>query len=80
MSLFSGKGNMCVLKDDFQWLLDKMLDADGIIFSIPIFEKCAAGIFHTIMDRFGPRMGLSNNIVADKISAANGGRRIDSHI
>lgn len=77
MSLFSGRGNMCVLKDDFQWLLDKMLDADGIIFSIPIFEKCAAGIFHTIMDRFGPRMGLSNNIVADKISAANGGRRID---
>ena len=73
MSLFSGRGNMCVLKDDFQWLLDKMLDADGIIFSIPIFEKCAAGIFHTIMDRFGPRMGLSNNIVADKISAANGG-------
>lgn len=43
-------------------------------------KKCAAGIFHTIMDRFGPRMGLSNNIVADKISAANGGRRIDSHI
>ena len=43
MSLFSGRGNMCVLKDDFQWLLDKMLDADGIIFSIPIFEKCAAG-------------------------------------
>ena len=37
MSLFSGRGNMCVLKDDFQWLLDKMLDADGIIFSIPIF-------------------------------------------
>ena len=77
MSLFSGRGNMCVLKDDFQWLLDKMLDADGIIFSIPIFEKCAAGIFHTIMDRFGPRMGLSNNIVADKISEANGGTRID---
>ena len=36
-SLMSGKGNMCVLKDDFDWLLDKMLDADGIIFANPIF-------------------------------------------
>ena len=55
-SLMSGRGNMCVLKDDFDWLLDKMLDADGILFSIPIFEKGAPGIFHTIVDRFGPRM------------------------
>ena len=30
MGLFSGKGNACVLKDDMQWLIDKMLDADGI--------------------------------------------------
>ncbi len=29
MSLFSGKGNACILKDDMQWLTDKMFEADG---------------------------------------------------
>ena len=77
MSLFSGKGNRCIIKDDFQWLLDKMLDADGIVISVPIFEKCAMGLFHTIMDRFGPRMGRTNNMVADKIAEENGGVRVD---
>ena len=54
MSLFSGRGNMCVLKDDFQWLLDKMLDADGIIFSIPIFENVQqvfSTLLWTVLDR-----------------------------
>ena len=33
MGLFSGRGNACVLKDDMNWLVDKMYDADGIIFA-----------------------------------------------
>ena len=47
-SVLGGRGGKCVLKDDFDWLLDKMLDADGIVFSTPIFEKGATGLFHTI--------------------------------
>ena len=53
-SVLGGRGGKCVLKDDFDWLLDKMLDADGIVFSTPIFEKGATGLFHTITDRFAP--------------------------
>ena len=49
MSLMRGKGNKCALKDDFDWLLDKMLDADGIVFSTPVFVKGTPGIFHTII-------------------------------
>ncbi|MCR5784334.1 MAG: flavodoxin family protein [Eubacterium sp.] len=79
-SLFSGKGNRCVLKDDFDWLLDKMLDADGIVFSIPIFEKGAAGIFRTITDRFGPRMDRGNNVIANQIIKEQGGKEIDPRI
>ena len=30
MSLFSGKGNACVLKDDFQWLVDKMYEPTAL--------------------------------------------------
>lgn len=76
MGLFSGRGNACVLKDDMQWLTDKMFDADGIVFSVPIFEKCATGLFHTTMDRFGPRMDRGNLMIAQKI-AENGGKPID---
>lgn len=63
----SGRGNICSLKDDFEWLKGKMLDADGIIFTVPIFEKGAAGIFRTVVDRFGPRMDRGNNVVAKKL-------------
>ena len=76
MSLFSGRGNACVLKDDMQWLTDKMFEADGLIFSVPIFEKCATGLFHTTMDRFGPRMDRGNLMIAQKI-AESGGKPID---
>lgn len=76
MSLFSGRGNACVLKDDFQWLVDKMYDADGIIWAVPIFEKCAPGIFHTVMDRFGPRLDRGNVMIAQKI-AEQGGKPVD---
>ncbi len=79
-SLFSGRGNLCVLKDDFPWLLDKMLDADGIISSVPIFEKGSTGLFHTVTDRFGPRMDRGNNIIADKMSRENGGPGVDPRI
>lgn len=79
-TLLSGKGNMCILKDDFEWLLDKMLDADGIIICDPIFEEGASGLFHTITDRFGPRMDRGNNIIGQKIAAATGGKMSDPRI
>ena len=63
MGLFGGKGNACVLKDDMQWLIDKMLDADGIIYAAPIFEQCGPGIHHTLMDRFGPRLIHINSLL-----------------
>lgn len=79
-TLMSGRGNICALKDDFEWLRNKMLDADGIIFSVPIFEKGAAGIFRTLVDRFGPRMDIGNNMVAKKIAEENGGKEPDPRL
>lgn len=74
-TLMSGGGNMCVLKDDFDWLLDKMYDADGIIMSDPIFAEGASGLFHDIIDRFGPRMDRGNNIIGQKIIEAQGSQK-----
>lgn len=78
--LTSGKGNTCILHDDFNWLLDQMLDADGIVISDPIFEEGASGLFHTMMDRFGPRMDRGNNVLNDQIAAQTGGTMTDPRI
>lgn len=67
-SLMSGRGNRCIHKDDFNWLFFKMAEADGIVMCDPIFETGASGLFHTIMDRFGPRMDTGNNVIATKIA------------
>jgi len=50
------------------------------LFSVPIFEKGAAGIFRTLVDRFGPRMDIGNNIVAKKIASENNGTEPDPRI
>jgi multimeric flavodoxin WrbA len=76
IGLFNGRGNDCVLHDDFKWLTDQMYDADGIVWSVPIFEKGASGLFHTVMDRFGPRLDRGNDMIAAKI-AEQGGKPID---
>ena len=78
--LLTGNGNQCILKDDFDWMLDKMLDADGIIVSDPIFEKGATGLFRTMTDRFGPRMDRGNNMIGKKIADAAGGKEPDPRI
>lgn len=80
ISLMTGKGNRCALKDDFDWLLDKMLDADGVVFATPVFVKGAPGIFHTIIDRFGVRMDRGNNILSTEIAKKSNGTIPDPRI
>ena len=79
-TLMSGQGGICTLKDDFEWLKDKILDADGIVFSVPIFEKGALGMFRTLLDRFGPRMDRANNVIGTKIARENGGKEPDQRV
>lgn len=69
--LMSGRGNMCIHKDDFDWLAFEMFKADGVIMVDPIFETGATGLFHTVMDRFGPRMDTGNNFISTKIAEKN---------
>lgn len=80
MSLMSGRGGGCVIKDDFEWLRGKMMDADGIVFSVPIFEEGATGLFHTVTDRMGPRNDRAMNIIGTKIAEQAGGKAPDPRI
>ncbi|MBP3878612.1 MAG: flavodoxin family protein [Lachnospiraceae bacterium] len=79
-AMMGGKGRICVQKDDFMWLLNKMLDADGIIMASPIFEMGVPGIIHTICDRFGPSMDRGNLFIADKLSKEHGGPGVDPRL
>lgn len=69
--LVMGKGNICTRRDEFDEFRSILLDADGVLVVDPIFEKGASGLFHTLMDRFGPRMDRGMNIVGTKIAEAN---------
>lgn len=79
-SLNKGMGGFCPIIDDFEWLRDKMLGADGIIFSMPVFEKGAPGVFHTILDRFGPRHDRGTNLLGTRIAKETGGVEPDQRV
>ena len=78
--LVMGKGNICSRRDDFDAFRDILLDADGVLMVGPIFESGASGLFHTVCDRFGPRMDRGMNIIGDQISKANGGPGVDPRL
>ena len=73
-NMMSGGNGDCVIKDDFQWLENKVLDADGIVWAMPIFEKGAPGIMHIVLDRmFGPTHDPGMSIVSGEIAKKTGG-------
>ncbi len=51
--IINGGAGHCVYEDDFQWLDDKIYDADGVIFVMPVFEKMLSGQFKVFQDKFG---------------------------
>ncbi len=72
-SLIKGGNGDCVIKDDMEWLDNKMLDADGIIFAMPIFEEGAPGVMHVVQDRLcGPAHDIGINFIAKQIAEQNG--------
>ena len=44
----------CTMKDDFQWLDDKILDSDGLIVVMPSYEKTVPSEMKILLDRCGP--------------------------
>ena len=49
----------CILKDDFAWLDDKILDSDGLIVVIPSYEKTVPSEYKILMDRTGPNHDIT---------------------
>lgn len=79
--IMQGKNSNCIIKDDFEWLNEKMLDADGIISTIPIFEKGAPAIFKIIQDRFaGPSHDRGMNTICKQIAEKTGNEGPDPRL
>lgn len=55
----------CPLDDDFHWLENKILDADGLVVVMPCYEKAPPSEFKALMDRSGP----ANDVVFRKVAA-----------
>ncbi len=75
--LVMGKGNICTRKDEFDDFRSQLLDADGVLIVDPIFVCGGSGLFHTLMDRFGPRADRGMNIIAHQISQETGSKDTD---
>lgn len=74
VGLTKGGTGDCVIKDDFQWLENKVLDADGLIWVNPVFEKGIPGIMRVVQDRIaGPGHDTGMCIIAGKIAQQTGG-------
>jgi multimeric flavodoxin WrbA len=72
-SLMNGGNGDCVIRDDFEWLNQKVLDADAIIFVMPIFEKGVPAVMKIVQDRLcGPSHDTGINIVAKDIAEKTG--------
>ncbi len=50
----NGKEVKCIIKDDYNTLADKVLEADGVIVAAPVYILGITGQFKNFVDRFGP--------------------------
>ena len=74
IDLFEKAGSgACVIKnDDFAFIDEKILDADGLIIGSPIYEKTPQGLLKVLNDRMGPSHDLAFRIIAKKIREEKG--------
>jgi multimeric flavodoxin WrbA len=57
----------CVWKDDAQFLMEKVLDADGLLIGAPVYSNTAPGYLSVIRDRlFGPKFDPTLRVMAEK--------------
>lgn len=55
-------GGICAQKDDMNWILEKMHEADVIVLSTPVYKSCMCAQLKTLADR----MFAGNRTLRDK--------------
>lgn len=73
LSLIKGGSGKCVIKDDdFAWLEDRIYSADGLIISMPVFEKGIPGQFECVTDRMGPSHNKGRRFISMEVRRQKG--------
>ena len=70
--LFAGGSGRCVLKDDFSFLDEHLMECDGVIVGSPVFVLAPTGLFKTVCDRIGPSHDMAFRMKAKEIGVAKG--------
>jgi multimeric flavodoxin WrbA len=71
--IMRGGRGACTQKDDFPWIDEKYLEADGLLFSMPIYEKGTPGVFEVLRDRMaGPAHDTGLLVVAREMASKAG--------
>ena len=72
MGLGNGGPGECVIRDDWHFLHDQLLECDGLIVAAPVFVLGAHGIIKLIADRFGPARDLAFRTMSKRIREEKG--------
>ena len=72
MGLANGGPGECVIRDDWHFLHDHLLECDGLIVAAPVFVLGAHGIIKLIADRFGPARDIAFRTMAKMIREERG--------
>ncbi len=78
----AGKFNtpVCIFKDDFQEILEKWLDADGVIIASPVYVLAPCGQFFDFFHRLGPACDRAVATHRDQQRKAAGQPDIDQRL
>ena len=67
-----GSGDCIIKKDDFKFIDEKILEADGIVLGSPIYEASIHGYLKVLLDRMGPSHDMAFRMIAKNIRKEKG--------
>ncbi len=72
MGLVNGGSGECVIKDDWHFLNEHLMECDGLILAAPVFVLGAHGIVKLLADRLGPARDVAFRLKAKKVREEQG--------
>lgn len=62
----------CVIKDDLEFIENKIMECDGLILGSPIYEKGPTGLLKILSDRMGPSHDVAFRMISKKVREEKG--------
>lgn len=75
-----GGPSRCIIKDDFPFIENEILDADAIVVAAPVYVLGPVGQYKNLCDRLGPSHGRAVMVMENERRAATGMEPLDSRL